>query len=106
MSHTVSYIAARELIGERANSERFNITIGIGEPYQVNDVSWACPVAVHGIDIQLADMQGIDSWQALSLAISLVRSRLEHFLEAGGKLYWRGEPSHEVTLRDVFGKDA
>jgi hypothetical protein len=98
-------IATRELVGERAGGERFNIIIRIGEPYQVNDVSWACPVAVDGVDTRLADMHGIDSWQALLLAISLVRSRLEHFLETGGKLYWPEESSCEITLRDIFGKD-
>jgi hypothetical protein len=100
-----SAIAIRELVGERAGGERFDVTIRIGHPYRVNDVSWACPVAVDGVDRQLADMHGIDSWQALLLAIGLVRSRLEHFLETGGKLYWRDEPSIEITLRDIFGTD-
>lgn len=99
----MSSVARRELVGERADGERFNIAIHIGMPYKVNDVSWACPVAVDGIDRKLADMHGIDSWQALLLAISLVRSRLEHFLETGGKLYWPDNPSLEVTLRDIFG---
>jgi hypothetical protein len=58
-------IATRELVGERAGGERFNVAVRIGEPYQVNDVSWACPAAVDGVDRQLADMHGIDSWQAL-----------------------------------------
>jgi hypothetical protein len=99
-------IATRELVGERKDRERFAITIRICVPYQVNDVSWACPVALDGVDTRLADMHGIDSWQALLLAISLVRSRLEHFLETGGKLYWPEEPSSEITLRDIFGNNA
>lgn len=88
------------------HGERVNIAIAIGRPYEVNDVSWACPVAVHGIDVQLAHMHGIDSWQALLLAIGLVRSRLEHFLETGGKLYRCDDPSSAITLRDIFGRDA
>jgi hypothetical protein len=99
----MSGVAGRELVGERANGERFNIAIRIGMPYQVNDVSWACPVAADGIDRKLADMHGIDSWQALLLAIGLVRNRLEHFLETGGKLYWPDNPSLEITLYDIFG---
>jgi hypothetical protein len=102
----MSIIAVRELVGERADGDRFNITIRVGTPYQVNEVSWACPVAVEGVNTRLADMHGIDSWQALLLAISLVRSRLHHFLETGGKLYWPEEPSSEITLRDIFGNDA
>jgi hypothetical protein len=97
-------VATRHLVGERATGERFDITVRIGQPYKVNDVSWACPVAVDGLDRQLADMHGIDSWQALLLAISLVRDRLGHFLETGGKLYWREDPSLEITLRDIFGR--
>jgi hypothetical protein len=45
-------IAMRELVGERNDDGRFAITIRIGVPYQVNDVSWACPVAVDGIDTE------------------------------------------------------
>jgi|ERR1700722_8273146 len=101
-----SAIAIRELVGERDGGERFDVSIRIGHPYRVNDVSWACPAAVDGVDRQLADMHGIDSWQVLLLAIGLVRSRLEHFLETGGKLYWRDDPSIEITLRDIFGTDS
>jgi hypothetical protein len=54
-------------------------------------------VAVDGVDTKLADMHGIDSWQALLLAIGLVRSRLEYFLESGGRIHWREEPSLEIT---------
>jgi hypothetical protein len=98
-------IARRDLIGKRESGAPFDISVRIGTPYEVDDVSWACPVAVDGIDSSLADQHGIDSWQALLLAISLVRSRLEHFIETGGKLYWRDDPSTEVDLRDVFGND-
>jgi hypothetical protein len=96
-------LASRDLIGERPNGERFDIRVRIGQPYQVNDVSWACPVALDGVDPHLPDIHGIDSWQALLLAISLLRNRLEHFLETGGKLYWPDDPSVEVGLPDIFG---
>jgi hypothetical protein len=96
-------LASRDLVGERPNGERIDIRVRVGQPYQVNDVSWACPVTLDGVDPQLADMHGIDSWQALLLAISLVRSRLEHFLETGGKLYWPDDPLVEVGMGDVFG---
>ena len=99
-------IAKRELIGQRADGERFNIVMHLGEPYQESDVSWACPVGLDGIDRRLPDIRGIDSWQSLLLAISLVRSRLEHFVETGGKLYWLDQPSLEIALHEIFGKDA
>lgn len=92
--------------GRPACGERFNVIIRIGQPYPVNDVSWACPVGVDGIDTRLADMHGIDSWKAMLLAVGLVRSRLEHFLETGGKLYWHDEPSLAIGLQDIFGEEA
>jgi hypothetical protein len=98
-------IATRELIGRRNGGEPFPVVVRIGRPYRASDVDWACPVALEGIDHSLADMHGIDSWQALLLAVSLVRGRLEHFLQTGGKLYWRDDPSIEATLKDVFGND-
>jgi len=95
-------IAAREMLGQRNGTEKFSVSVRIGEPYRVNDVSWACPVAVEGVDEKLADMHGIDSWQALMLAVSLARSRLEDFLEKGGKLYWPDDPALELPLRNIF----
>jgi hypothetical protein len=90
------------MLGQRDGGESFRIRVYVGEPYRVNDVSWACPVAVEGVHEKLADMHGIDSWQALLLAVELARSRLEHFIETGGKLYWPDKPTKEMSLRDIF----
>jgi hypothetical protein len=98
-------IATRDLVGQRIDGVPFDVAIRIGRPYQVDDVSWACPVALDGIDRSLPDIHGIDSWQAFLLATSLVRSRVEHFLEKGGKLYWRHDSSVEATMEDIFGND-
>ena len=70
---TFKAVASREILGQRDGSDLFPISVRIGEPYRVNDVSWACPVAVEGVDSKLADMYGIDSWQALLLAVGLAR---------------------------------
>ena len=67
----------------------------------MNDVSWACPVSIEGLHAKLHDAVGIDSWQALSLAMGLTRQLLGYFLEDGGKLYWE-EGGDEVILNDLF----
>ena len=77
----VEFIAARDLIGEAENGERFPISLQIGKPYRASDVDWACPVAIEGLRERLPDMHGIDSFQALLLAIYIARQVIEDFLE-------------------------
>lgn len=94
-------IAERSLFAISAKGEKLTLRIAVGRPYQVDDVSWACPVSIEGLYTKLHDAVGVDSWQALTLAIGLTRQLLDHFLEGGGKLYWE-EGGEEVTLNDLF----
>ena len=94
-------VAERELIGEAAGRGRFPVRIRIGKPYP-SDVDWACPVTVEGVDWPFPDMHGVDSLQALTLALQFARHALESFLQKGGTLFWpEGEPA---TLESIFGK--
>lgn len=81
------------LFGKRPGEEPFQITIEIGTPYRrdIDVESWACPVSVSPLYKKLADMQGVDSLQALCEAIALARSLLEGFREEGGALSYDGE---------------
>jgi hypothetical protein len=94
-------VAERELVGEAAGRGRFAVRIRIGKPYS-SDVDWACPVTVEGVDWPFPDMHGIDSLQALTLALQFARHAIENFLQKGGTLFWpEGEPA---TLESIFGK--
>lgn len=94
-------VAERRIVAVLAKGEKRTLRVAVGRPYQVNNVSWACPVKIDGLYTNLCDMVGIDSWQALGLAISLARQLLGQFLEDGGKLYWE-EGGDEMTLDDLF----
>ena len=95
-------VAERELIGETVARGRFPVRIRIGKPYPASDVDWACPVAVEGMEWPFPDMHGVDSLQALTLALYIARQSLEDFLEKGGTLFWpEGEAA---TLESIFGK--
>jgi hypothetical protein len=94
-------IAERRIFAISAKSEKLMLHIAVGQPYQVDDVSWACPVSIEGLYAKLHDAVGTDSWQALGLAIGLARQLLGYFLEDGGKLYWE-EGGSEMTLNDLF----
>jgi len=69
----------------------FSIEIEIGTPYQQEPDVWRCPVELNGLYDNLAEAAGIDSFQALCLAISLVQELLHGFCADGGKLLQDGE---------------
>lgn len=89
-----SFIAKRTWFAIAPDGHEFNLVIRLGQPYEASDVSWACPVAVEGLHNKLQDIQGIDSLQAIELAMRLAANLISGFVEDGGKLFWErgGEP--------------
>jgi hypothetical protein len=51
-----------------------DVQVRIGCPYQISETEAACPVAVDGLYENIPDIHGIDTFQALILAIEFVRS--------------------------------
>lgn len=94
-------IAGKTVFAVTANGEKQWLRISVGRPYQVDDVSWACPVQLDGLHNKLRDAVGADSWQALGLAVGLIRQLLGYYLEDGGKLYYE-EGGEEINLNDLF----
>jgi hypothetical protein len=94
-------LAERKILGKRSNAEKFPITIRIGEPYEHNMGSWACPTALDGLHSKLADIHGVDSFQALMLGISLIKNLLVSFEEEGGEL-WTLDESERISVEDIF----
>jgi hypothetical protein len=78
-------IAERELVWVKPNGERVAVTLRIGRPYRVNGSDWACPVSAEGFHDQLADIHGIDSFQALVLAQGLLANLMARAIEDGGR---------------------
>src|SRR5689334_12822526 len=84
-------LAQRKLVGRSANGEQFDIEIQIGTPFRDGE-DWACPVSMTPLYDRLANIYGVDSFQAVSLALRLVRRLLDNFREKGGTLsYPTGE---------------
>lgn len=97
-------IAERVVYGVHKNGRVFEIGLQIGRPYETDTPNrdWACPVALIGLHGRFPDMYGVDSLQALSLALRLTRRLLEYFVEDGGKLL--REPGGEaMTVDEVYG---
>jgi hypothetical protein len=99
-----SAIAEREIICERAGGKRVRVTPRIGKPYRASDVDWACPVEAEGLFGHLADIHGIDSFQALILAQSLLRNLLRGEVEDGSTFWW-ADTHEQVDVEEMFGRD-
>jgi hypothetical protein len=97
-------IAERRLMCERANGERIRVTLRIGKPYPASDVDWACPVQAEGLFDLLADIHGIDSFQALVLAQGLLRNLMHHEMEEGSTFWW-AETHERIDIDEMFGRD-
>jgi hypothetical protein len=78
------WIATQRLVAVDKGGRKRVVSIRIGKPYRVTKQGWACPVD-SGILGRHSDARGVDSFQALCLAISLVRALVEDFLEKGGR---------------------
>ena len=101
MAPMPSAIASRTLVAIDAAGREFALTIGIGAPYQISEREWACPLSMAGLYERLHDAHGVDSWQALQLAVRLIDDLLAHFIEQGGRLYLP-EGREPVSLEELF----
>src|SRR5258706_17450 len=97
-------IAERHVICERAGGGRVRVTLRIGKPYRASDVDWACPVEAEGLFENLADIHGIDSFQALVLAQGLLRN-LMHGEVADGSTFWWADTHEQLDIEEMFGRD-
>ena len=82
------FIASERVLWLQKDGAETTIEARIGEPYQLDAQSWACPACLDGVDGRYPDIVGANSLQALALALGLVKSRLGHLLEAGEQLVY------------------
>lgn len=77
---------AAQFLCVHPDGERVEVVVAIGHPYPTSEGGWACPVEIDGLHGDLADIHGMDSLQALCLAIRLVGERLAAFVAEGGRI--------------------
>ena len=94
-------IAERRLVSWLPSGKKNPITIQISQPRQISENKWVSQVAVQGLYEDSPTIEGIDSFQTLNLAFTLVSEGLEQFIKNGGKLYWQDE-SGELSVLDIF----
>lgn len=62
---------------------------------------WLCEAALEHLYQDVVQVRGVDSLQALQLALHAVREALESLLAAGGSLRW-ADGSAEMTIEDLW----
>ena len=95
-----SIIASRTILAVEPDGREFELTIGIGQPYEHQSNHWRCRVLLSGLWEDLSD--GGDSWQALQIAFFAVKVYLERFIKKGGQIMWL-EEREPMLLEDLFG---
>jgi hypothetical protein len=98
-------IAEMDVIAVHPDGRRVPIQIEVGRPYADprSEGTWRCPVSLGGLDDRLPDIAGVGSFQALCLAINLIRRRLLDTRDEGVRFITveRGE-EFELPLAAFF----
>jgi hypothetical protein len=67
------------------------VAIRVMVPTKADRGEWRAAVSIGGTDSRPCSIAGIDSWQAICLAMSFSATRLGHFAEDGWAFYWERE---------------
>lgn len=99
-------VALAEFDLQPSGGTKKRVAVRIGKPYCISAQEWACPVELRGHEPRYPDIRGGDPLQALCLALSLIRSRLEDFMSKGGKVLHveDGLEWGAVELAATFGR--
>jgi hypothetical protein len=100
-----SEVAASTFVFQSSDGVRRRVRARVGKPYKESQSRWRCPSEIRGFERRYPDFTGVDSMQALVLAISAVRARIEDFLDKGGKVLDvdSGTEWPRRALLDMFG---
>jgi hypothetical protein len=92
-------IADREFDLLPPNENRVRLKVSFGPIYQA-DGSYRCPVRFEGWGDQPPDIFGVDSLQALLLAVTCMNSVLRNFIYRGGRVLFP-DTNEDVPLEII-----
>ncbi|MCG6971358.1 MAG: hypothetical protein LJE85_16450 [Gammaproteobacteria bacterium] len=96
----IETIAQRDVVCVNRAGEAQTVKIKISRPRSVNQL-WETYVEMEGLYDKTFLIKGVDSFQAICLAMGFVRNALEKYLEEGGRLLW-SDQSGEINLDTMF----
>lgn len=96
-----SQVATRLLCAVSPEGDCFDLHIHIDAPRPHATLDWVCKLHITQLFSPANDLYGVDSWQALQLALKMARTQLQNFIDRGGLLYWHGS-ADLVSVDDLF----
>jgi hypothetical protein len=75
------------------------IRVSVGTPRRHPKLAWYCPIRISGLDDKGARIFGVDSWQALTLALRYVEAKLRNEVRRGAHFCWYGK---KVSVNRLF----
>lgn len=95
------------------NGDTTSVYLRLSKPYQRikdnSDLNWGCSYKISGLETEIFQtVYGIDSLDALLLALSIARIQLQSYGADTGKITWLGDvdlglnliiPSNEINLQ-------
>ncbi|MEA9728069.1 DUF6968 family protein [Xanthomonas campestris] len=89
--------AERHLLFKFPSGAVEDVVVRFFVPHQIEQGDWQCDYEIQGDSIhRILYAAGIDSVQALSLALNSVRAHLDYIeRKHNAKFYFLGEPGHE-----------
>ena len=80
--------AERTWFAVASDGTEHEVVVSIGVPAKADRGEWRCVASIGCLESASHSIAGIDSWQAISLAMRFAASRLGHFAENGWQFYW------------------
>jgi hypothetical protein len=91
-------VATLQLVEVWPNGQRVPAQVQIGKPFREDEGSWACPLLITTVDEKIRLMRGVDSMQALCLAVQFARQMLQLVLDRGGRLLYADEDADDCDF--------
>ena len=100
-----SEVAASAFIFQSTDGAKRRVRARVGKPYKEAPLMWRCPSEIRGFERRYPDFTGVNSMQALTLAMAALRARIEDFLDKGGRVLDvdSGSEWPRRALLDTFG---
>ena len=99
MEISPTLFATAEFYGVDRNGAESVLLVGVGRPTQQPTGEWACPTLTYDLK-EPRLIYGEDSLQALCLGLSLIRTRLEGWMDSGGRIFV-GESREEISRVEI-----
>jgi hypothetical protein len=98
-----TFVAERIWFAVAPDGTEHEVVVSVALPTKTDRGEWRCVALVGGLDARPHPIAGIDSWQAIGLAMRFAASRLSHFAEGGWQFFWErgGDLATPQDLADV-----